>query len=170
MVVLPNVNFLHSSTLTGTRSMTAHEIGNEIHTVISDIGKENVVSLVTDNASAETTAWDVTRNDLGNEDLLCTGCIVHGGSLLFKDVIKAHKFGFETVDKVNDVVQYLRSHQWIVAKIREVSGLTVKYHAPTRFAGVYYTMKRLLKLKSAIRALVVSEEYTKIKATPIRML
>ena len=165
MIVIQNATFLHSTTLTGTRSMNAQEIATEVDEAISSIGKDNVVALVTDNASAETTAWDIVRNDLGNDDVLCTGCVVHGGSLLFKDVIKCHKFGFETVDKANDLVSYLRSHQWLLAKVREKSNLTVKYHCATRLAGSYFTMQRLLKLKSTIRAIAATEEYDE-KAYP----
>ena len=138
MIVLEDVAFLHSTTVSGTKTMNARAIADEILEVVDDIGADHVVSVVTDNASSETTAWDFVRDKL--ENILCTGCVVHGCNLLFKDVINKSEWATDIVEKSNSLATFCRSHQWLLARIREESGLTVTYHCITRFGGCYYTM------------------------------
>ena len=55
--------------------------------VIDDIGLKNVVVVVTDNAQAETTAWDhIRKHTYDHYQILCTGDCGHGGNLLFKEI------------------------------------------------------------------------------------
>ena len=115
--------------------------------------------MVTDNASSETTSWDLIRKEEKKEDILCTGCTVHACNLLFKDVIQKHKWSNDIVEKCNALVTFLRSHNWILSSIREKAKLTVTYHCSTRFAGNYYTMHRLKRLKGTIRTVLTSDEY-----------
>ena len=159
MIVLNEISFLHSTTCSGTKSMNAEAISEEIIEVIDDIGPDYVASLVTDNASSETTAWDYVMNK--HEDVLCSGCCVHGGNLLFKDVTTDHKWSKDIVESANALATFIRSHTWTLARVKEESGLTVTYHCMTRFAGAYYTMHRLMKLKDPIRAIFSSSEYSR---------
>ena len=71
MIVMQDATFMHSSTVTGTKSMNAKNICTKICNAIDEIGNEKVISVVTDNASSETTSWDHIRKQEKKEDIYC---------------------------------------------------------------------------------------------------
>ena len=74
-----------------------------------------------------------------------------------------HQWASSIIEDATDLARFLRSHQWITAKLREKNAKVVIMHCSTRFAGAYYTMRRLLELKKAIREIVVDDEFEKKK-------
>ena len=156
-IVLEDVCFLHSTVSTGTSTQDSPAIAAGISTAIDEIGASNVVSLVTDNASAETTAWDIVREK--HEDVLCTGCVTHGGNLLFKDVVQEYNWSKNIVEEACDLGRFIRSHTWLNMSVRGICGTTPTYHCATRFAGSYFTMHSLLLIKDTIRTVFATTEY-----------
>jgi hypothetical protein len=127
------------------------------------IGIESVAEVVTDNASAETTSWDAIRDV--HPTTLATGCTCHGGNLLFKDVCD-HAWSTKIIDLAVELAKFFRNHQWPAAEVRrrtaaENNGvpLAIILHGKTRFAGVYYCLKRLHQLRGFLRQIVVSQEF-----------
>ena len=130
--------------------------------VITNVGADNVVGLNSDNASAETTSWDVVRDV--HTHVLCVGCTAHGASLLFKQVC-THTFATTILDKAITLAKFMRNHTWTRAEIKRRTtelgrALCIIIHGATRFAAVYYTMKRLGELKGVIRQIVVSDGFS----------
>ena len=156
LIVQDGNAFLHSCTNSGSKKMDAKAIADEMLKVIEDIGPENVAAVTTDNASVETTSWDNVMEE--HPHILCTGCAAHGGSLLFKDICK-HKWAASLSTDVSFLATFLRRHQWITAQLREQRAKMVTMHCSTRFAGIYFTMSRLLELQTPISQIVISREY-----------
>jgi hypothetical protein len=162
MLVCDAVTFFHSSTTSGSVAATGEHIGLECVEVIKDVGPENVAGITNDNASAETTAWEWIRDAYSH--ILCIGCTAHGGSLLFKDVC-AHTWASTRIEKACIVAKFMKNHTWTNAEIKARSkerfdaSKSIITACPTRFAGTYYVIKRLLELRGLMREMVNSDAF-----------
>ena len=156
MIITDRHAFLHSATNSGSKCMNAKAIADEICNVIEDIGPDNVAAVTTDNASSETTSWDTIMHKYPS--ILCTGCSAHGGSLMFKDICK-HRWAVSITDDATFLAKFLRRHQWITAELRARKVRMVTMHCQTRFAGIYFTVSRLVELQTPIGEIIISEEY-----------
>jgi hypothetical protein len=131
--------------------------------VIEEVGADSAAGVVTDNAANETTSWDVIREQ--HPTILATGCTAHGGNLLFKDICE-HTWAANIIDLAVSMAKFFRNHQWPAAEVRRRTAadnngtpLAVILHGATRFAGVYYTLKRLHQLRGTFRQIVVSDDF-----------
>ena len=162
MLILDSITFFYSSTSSGSVAATGEAIGTECLAVIEDVGDENVAGIANDNASAETTSWETIRDAYAH--ILCTGCTAHGGMLLFKDVC-GHAWAAVRIDKVTFLAKFMKNHTWTSAEIKTRSkakfgtSKAVIVSNATRFAGVYYVIKRMLELRGVMRELVNSEDF-----------
>ena len=162
MLVFDDITFYHSATDAGTTRPTGINIGTEAVAVIRDIGADNIAAVATDNAAAETTSWDTIRAAF--DHIQTIGCTTHGGALLFKDVCK-HAWSKKLIEKAELLAKFIRNHQFTSADLERRTtaafGIKLKIilHGATRFAGVYYCLKRLLLLRSVIREMLVSADF-----------
>ena len=163
MWVTDTFTFFFDATNAGVVRPTGANIGAEAIKMIEATGAENVVGVTNDNASAETTSWDYIRD--AYEKILCTGCTTHAGSLLFKDVCD-HVWAQKLVKKATILAKFFRNHQYCNAEVRARTAAAhngqsyaVILHGATRFAGFYYTVKRLVFLRTILREIAASEGF-----------
>ena len=159
MWVTDTIPFFFDATNSGTVRPTSANIAAEAIKMIEVTGPANVAGLANDNAAAETGSWDAIR--AAYSWILCTGCTTHAGALLFKDVCK-HSWAKALIEKAVKVAKFIKHHQFTNADLRVRTKQThgkeycIILHGETRFAGVYYVIKRLLLLRPILREMVAS--------------
>ena len=154
-------DFMIDAVDVGSASQTSTLIGNACLDVMEKFGCEHFCAVVTDNAANETTSWDVITD--AHKDILCTGCAGHAGSLLFKDIFQ-HQWAEKILNETVMLAKFIKHHTWTNQELKrltrdEGSQKSIILHAATRFAGAYYTMKRVLEVKSAIKSMVVTDAF-----------
>lgn len=159
MLVSDEITFFWTATNAGIVRPTGENIGKEACDVIKDVGEDNVAAVTNDNAQAETTSWEYIRNEYPT--ILCTGCTTHGGSLLFKDACD-FPWAKNLIDKATTLATFFKNHQYTAEEVRRRSmdahnkPYCIILPPATRFAYMYYVMKRLILLKSILREIAVS--------------
>ncbi|XP_070055570.1 uncharacterized protein [Nicotiana tomentosiformis] len=125
---------------------------------IDSIGAENVVQVVTDNASENVKAGDLMF--AGYPHIYWTPCAAHSINLIFGDIFKERPFS-------SIFNQTIRVHSYIVQRplllnmmkrFTKQRGLVKP--AKTRFATAFLTLHRMYEQKSNLKKLFVSDEYT----------
>ena len=157
--------FFFDATNNGAERPTAANIAAEAISMITKTGEENVAGLTNDNASAETTSWDAIRDRFLH--VLCTGCSCHAVNLLFKDVCD-HAWAAKIIKKAVFVAKFFKNHQYTNHEIRTRTeaahgkSYVIILHGATRFAGVYYVLKRLCFLRTILREIKASAGFEEI--------
>ncbi|XP_019242058.1 PREDICTED: uncharacterized protein LOC109222111 [Nicotiana attenuata] len=125
---------------------------------IDSIGAENVVQIVTDNASENVKAGDLMS--VVYQHIYWTPCAAHSVNLIFGDIFKERPFS--TVFN-----QAIRVHSYIVQRPlllnmmkRFTKQRSLVKSAKTRFATAFLTLARMYEHKSNLKKLFVSDEYT----------
>ncbi|XP_019237352.1 PREDICTED: uncharacterized protein LOC109217548 [Nicotiana attenuata] len=125
---------------------------------IDSIGAENIVQVVTDNASENVKAGDLMS--VGYPHIYWTPCAAHSVNLIFGDIFKERPFS--TVFN-----QAIRVHSYIVQRPlllnmmkRFTKQRSLVKPAKTRFATAFLTLHRMYEQKSNLKKLFVSDEYT----------
>ena len=161
MWVMNEATFFFTATNAGTVRPTGMNINQETIKVIEDTGP-NVAAITNGNAEAETTSWDTIRDEF--PAVLCTGCTTHARALLFNDVCD-HPWAIKLIEKSTKLAKFFQHHAFTNTEIRRRAKeahdqeYAVIIHGATRFAGIYYTVKRLLFLKNIMREIEVSDGF-----------
>ena len=155
------LDFMLDAEDVGQASQTADAIGEACLAKVEEVGVDSFVAVVTDNAANETTSWDVITDKY--PEILCTGCACHAASLMYKDIM-THNWSKKNLDDATTLAKFIKSHTWTHMELKKRTKATghqksIILHAATRFAGSYYTMNRLLEVKSEVREMVVSEGF-----------
>nr|XP_009780478.1 PREDICTED: uncharacterized protein LOC104229520 [Nicotiana sylvestris] len=129
-----------------------------ILSTIDSIGAENVVQVITDNASENVKAGDMMSACYPH--IYWTPCAAHSVNLIFGDILKERHFS--TVFN-----QAIRVHSYIIQRPlllnmmkRFTKQRSLVKHAKTRFATAFLTLARMYEQKSNLKKLFVSDEYT----------
>ncbi|KAE8793328.1 hypothetical protein D1007_32029 [Hordeum vulgare] len=130
--------------------------------VVEDIGYENVVQVITDNASNVKGAGLMIQAKYNN--IYWTPCIVHCLNLVLKDICdpKMHDEDYEVlhfIEEVADLAQFVKkfimTHGMRSSMLNEFSKLKFLHIAETRFASVVIMLKRFLLIKDALTLMVI---------------
>ncbi|XP_070043656.1 uncharacterized protein [Nicotiana tomentosiformis] len=126
--------------------------------IIDSIGAENVVQVVTDNASENVKADDLMS--AGYPHIYWTPCAVHSINLIFGDIFQERPFS-------SIFNQAIRVHSYIVQRPlllnmmkRFTKQRSLVKPAKTKFATAFLTLHRMYEQKSNLKKLFVSDEYT----------
>lgn len=128
---------------------------------IEQIGVENVVVNIMDNTSANRNANRIIEQRFPT--VAAIGCSAHVMDLLMEDFGKFPAVK-EVVDASKKVVKYIRDHHSTLASFRTKSaelsgGLELVLPGDTRFATAYICMARMEKVKKALEAVVLDEDF-----------
>ncbi|OIT06961.1 hypothetical protein A4A49_18386 [Nicotiana attenuata] len=125
---------------------------------IDSIGAENIVQVVTDNASENVKDGDMMSACYPH--IYWTPCAAHSVNLIFGDIFKERPFS--TVFN-----QAIRVHSYIVQRPlllnmmkRFTKQRSLVKPAKTRFATAFLNLARMYEQKSNLKKLFVSDEYT----------
>ena len=125
--------------------------------VVEEIGEENVVQVITDNASNYVNAWMRLMEKRGR--LWWTPCAAHCIDLMLEDIGKLNVHA-NTLAKARQVVKFIYGHTWVLSLMRTFT----KNHelirpAITRFATSFLTLQSTYKKKQVIVAMFSSEKW-----------
>ncbi|RVW81801.1 hypothetical protein CK203_051610 [Vitis vinifera] len=121
------------------------------------IGEENVVQVITDNASNYVNAG--MRLMEKRSRLWWTPCAAHCIDLMLEDIGKLNVHA-TTLSRARQVVKFIYGHTWVLSLMRTFT----KNHelirpAITRFATAFLTLQSLYKQKQALIAMFSSEKW-----------
>ncbi|RVW96149.1 hypothetical protein CK203_037756 [Vitis vinifera] len=119
--------------------------------VVEEIGEENVVQVITDNASNYVNAG--MRLMEKRRKLWWTPCVAHCIDLMLEDIGKLNVHA-TTLSRARQVVKFIYGHTWVLSLMRTFT----KNHellrpAITRFAIAFLTLQSLYKQKQTLIAM-----------------
>lgn len=138
----------------------------EAHSLVKELTKTPVVSVVTDNAAVMLAATRLLDEPGEEEEIWTkTGCVIHRYSLLFKDICSLPHFEV-TLKKMRDVAVFFKRRAKAQAVLegrqKELSENVTSVPLPshTRFGYHYVTLEWFLKNVDALKAAVVHPSWT----------
>jgi hypothetical protein len=160
------INFLVNSP-EGTYFLESVDASSDIHDSfmladllekkVEEIGKENVVQVVTDNGANYKAASRILMDRIPT--LFWSPCAAHCLDLMPKEIGNLQYFK-KPIARARRVTNFIYRHGRILSLMREkIGGADLVRPAATRFATAFLTLKSLFKHKDALKALFVSEEW-----------
>lgn len=126
--------------------------------VIQEVGEENVVQVISDNASNYKNVGAKLMER--KEKLWWTPCAAHCIDLMLEDISKMAWFD-DTLKRARCISKYLYGHQWVLALMRKYTNNSeILRPAVTRFATSFLTLQSLQKQKDNLVALFASQEWS----------
>jgi hypothetical protein len=161
------INFLVNSP-EGTYFLESVDASSEVHSAtmladllqekIEDIGKDNVVQVVTDNGANYKAAGKILMDRIPT--LFWSPCAAHCLDLMLEEIgnLKAFK---KPIARAQRVTTFIYRHGRLLSAMRaQTGGTDLVRAAKTRFATSFLTLKSLYKNKDALKSLFVSETWT----------
>jgi hypothetical protein len=160
------INFLVNSPA-GTYFLESVDASTEAHDAttlvdlleqkIVQIGKENVVQVVTGNGANYKAAGKLLMQQIPT--LFWSPCAAHCLDLMLEDIGKLKNFK-KPITQAKRVTTFIYRHGRILSTMREkTSGMDLVRPAATRFATCFLTLKNLHKHRDALRGLFVSDTW-----------
>ena len=157
--------------LSSSDSEDAQAVANLIITQIERIGETNVVQVVTDTCSVMKAAWKIIEARF--PWITCTCCGPHVLSLELCDIGKIPEVAAIIAKCQKVLKRFWGKTRWPRSRLREVTAVNHGkeiglYKAkPTRFAGKFREMARMLRVKADLKQIVVSADYAQRKFKPL---
>nr|XP_045083750.1 uncharacterized protein LOC109738638 [Aegilops tauschii subsp. strangulata] len=123
---------------------------------ILDVGKENVVQVVTDNGANYKKAGHLLMERMPT--LYWTPCACHCLDLMLEDIGKLKAFK-KPIAGARRVTTFIYRHGRLLSPMRKATGGDLVRPAATRFATAILTLRSLVKNKAALRSLFTSDEW-----------
>ncbi|XP_074308360.1 uncharacterized protein LOC141643211 [Silene latifolia] len=145
-------------------------IASLLSEVIDEVGDQNVVQVLTDNASNCKGAGELIEGRYSH--IYWTPCVVHTLNLALKNICAARNTNNneETYNECHWITEihvdalfiknYIMTHGMRLAIFNKFSPLKLLSVADTRFASIVVMLKRLKLLKTSLQSMVVSEAWT----------
>lgn len=125
--------------------------------VVREVGEENVIQVVTDNASNYKNAG--LRLMQRRERLWWTPCAAHCIDLMLEDISKMAIFE-KSIKSAKQVVKFLYGHTWVLYLMREfTSNKEIIRPAVTRFATAFLTLQSIYKQKQPLQMMFNSKQW-----------
>ncbi|RVX18452.1 hypothetical protein CK203_006547 [Vitis vinifera] len=103
-----------------------------LKTVIKEVGKENVVQIVTDNGSAFMKAG---KQLMKKYNLYWTPCAAHCIDLIFEDIGKRPSV-IEVINNARKITNFIYNHGWLLAQMRLYCGGDIVRPGATRMTNI----------------------------------
>ena len=153
----------------GTSFLESKEVSAESHTgelifqyvnsCIDKVGADNVVQVVTDNASNNMAAKDLLSVE--RPKIFWTSCATHTINLMLEGMGKMKKFK-TTIDQAKSLTIFIYAHHRTLALMRKFTKKReIVRPGVTRFASNFLTMQSLYE-KEQLRKMSQSDEWEKI--------
>eukprot|EP00271_Cylindrocystis_brebissonii_P023242 TRINITY_DN953_c0_g1_i2.p1 TRINITY_DN953_c0_g1~~TRINITY_DN953_c0_g1_i2.p1 ORF type:complete len:796 (+),score=98.22 TRINITY_DN953_c0_g1_i2:906-3293(+) len=131
---------------------TGEWIETELKKAMANVGEENVVQVVMDNAGANRLASELLVDEFAK--LHYTNCAAHCLDLLLEDIGKENWVA-RNISAANAIVKYVRNKTWVRALFRTKSpNRTLLRPNKTRFATSWLMLQRLHDRRAAIHEMV----------------
>ncbi|KAM0876473.1 hypothetical protein ACQ4PT_036159 [Festuca glaucescens] len=161
--------FLKSIATKGEIKSTEY-IFEKLREIIDEVGVENVVQVITDNAANCRSAGLMVEAKYNN--IYWTPCIVHTLNLAVKDICDPKNFAGdnevlwfirEIADEASFIKNYIMNHSMRLSMFNTHSKLKFLQIAETRFASILIMLKRFLDIKESLVLMVVHENWAAYK-------
>lgn len=138
--------------------------------VLNEVGHQNVVQIITDNAANRKAAGEIIECMFPH--IYWTPCVVHTLNLALKNICTAKNVegNIVTYEECNWITNihgdalaikhFIMNHNMRLSIFSKFSPLKLLSVADTRFASIVVMLKRLKLIKRGIQAMVISEEWT----------
>ncbi|XP_076931764.1 uncharacterized protein LOC143597027 [Bidens hawaiensis] len=155
----------------GTVFLSSKECLNEAHTsenifeyvdkCIEEVGPENVVQVVTDNASNNMGASKLLK--VKRPTVFWISCATHTINLMLEAIGGLPRYK-KTIDEAKKLTVFIYSHHKTLALMRKYTKKrNIVRPGVTSFASAFLTLQSLLDKKSQLRQMFSSEEWVKCK-------
>nr|XP_011458667.1 PREDICTED: uncharacterized protein LOC101299743 [Fragaria vesca subsp. vesca] len=155
----------------GTTFLSSKESSDEAHTgsyifeyvdkCIEEVGPENVVQVVTDNASNNMAAGDLLK--LKRPNIFWTSCATHTLNLMLQGIGNQPRFK-GVIEKAKAFTIYIYAHHKTLSLMRRFTKKKdIVRPRVTRFATAFLTLQSLMEKKSELRAMVARSEWSASK-------
>ncbi|XP_077233649.1 uncharacterized protein LOC143875954 [Tasmannia lanceolata] len=155
----------------GTSFLSSVEDSEEAHTgqyifeyvdkCIEDLGPQNVVQVVTDNASNNMAAAMILKEKRPN--IFWTSCATHTLNLILEGIGKTPRFK-GVIEKAKALTIFIYAHHKTLAMMRKFTKKRdIVRPGVTRFASSYLTLQSLMEKKDKLRLMFSSEEWGECK-------
>ncbi|KAG5528703.1 hypothetical protein RHGRI_029392 [Rhododendron griersonianum] len=142
-------------------SHTGVYIFDYVDKFIEDIGAQNVVQVVTDNASNNMAAADLLK--IKRPNIFWTSCGTHTINLMLEGIGKQSKFK-ATIDKAKAFTIFVYAHHNTLAMRRKYTKKRdIVRPGVTRFATSFLTLQSLMEKKQELRAMFSSNAWGESK-------
>jgi Protein of unknown function (DUF 659)/hAT family C-terminal dimerisation region/BED zinc finger len=159
MICTPKPIF-YKSIATDANRHTAEYISEKMISVLREVGAENFLAIVSDNAANMKASWKIIQKTFPH--IYCYGCIAHGLNLLIGDVCKLPSL-LTILDNVKEIVLYVRRHQVVNATVtknqQKQKGTTTRLQLPvvTRWGSNVHCLKSLVNTKAALQTTFIDD-------------
>ncbi|TQD97471.1 hypothetical protein C1H46_016932 [Malus baccata] len=155
----------------GTIFLSSKECSSEAHTgeyifeyvdkCIEEIGPQNVIQVVTDNASNNMAAANMMKKKRPN--MFWTSCATHTLNLMLQGIGNLSRFT-RVVDKAKAFTIFIYAHHKILALMRKhTKKRDIIRSGVTRFATSFLTLQSLMDKKKDLKVMVASDEREQCK-------
>ncbi|XP_072146540.1 putative transcriptional regulator tpeD [Setaria viridis] len=149
-------------------------IAEKLRAIIDEVGRQNVVQIITDNAANCKGAGILIEAE--NDHIFWTPCVVHTLNLAMKNICEPklprtptdedmHVWG--QLEFIHDVKveasmikNFIMNHGMHLSMFNEFSHLKLLSIAETRFASVVCMLKRFVEVKAALQHIVISDKWS----------
>ncbi|XP_052620859.1 uncharacterized protein LOC128126784 [Lactuca sativa] len=138
--------------------------------VINEIGHENIVQIITDNAANCKAAGEIIESQFPH--IYWTPCVVHTLNLALKNIcsprnVETNELTYEQCRWIKEVHEeafaikkFIMNHNMRLSIFTKFTPLRLFSVADTRFASIIVMLKRLKLIKRGLQAMVISEEWS----------
>ena len=145
-----------SSKDTSKDSHTGEFIFNYIDQCIEDIGADNIVQVVTDNATNNVAAAKMLKQK--RPRIFWTGCAAHTVDLMLEGISKLSGFA-RIIDQAKAVTIFIYAHHKTLSMMRAYAKRDIVRPGATRFATCFLTLHSLYEKKTQLKNMFGSDEW-----------
>uniref|UniRef100_A0A0A9EF24 DUF659 domain-containing protein n=1 Tax=Arundo donax TaxID=35708 RepID=A0A0A9EF24_ARUDO len=150
---------------------TKEYIAEKLRAVIEEVGRQNVVQIITDNAANCKGAGLLVQAEYSN--IFWTPCVVHTLNLALKNIcdpkvpkneedeyIWHHLEFIHTIKTEAQMIKnFIMNHGMRLSMFNEFSRIKLLAIAETRFASVVCMLQRFVEVKRALQSMVISDKW-----------
>lgn len=163
LVNSPDGTFFGGSVDASSQIQDANMLFDLFDKKVCEIGEDNVIQLVTDNAANCKKAGELLMRR--RKKLFWTPCAAHCIDLMLEDVGKIKSFK-NVINKAMKMTSFIYRHARILDAMRgKTKGADLVRAGVTRFASSFLTLQSVLKHQEPLRQLFVSDDWVKCKVS-----
>ncbi|KAL0227493.1 hypothetical protein RCL1_003637 [Eukaryota sp. TZLM3-RCL] len=140
------------------KSKTADYVAEVIIDHINKVGEENVILVITDNASECKAAGTIVEEVV--PQVFWSPCTSHTVDLFLKDIPKHFPTFVSVFESVKAINQFMTARSSVHHVFRGHADLEIKTPGKTRFFSNFITLERTLKLRAAFERTLIDESFT----------
>ncbi|KAJ0242651.1 hypothetical protein HA466_0205970 [Hirschfeldia incana] len=142
-------------------SHTGEFIHQYVKECIEDVGIENVVQVVTDNALNNMAVARILKDKMPN--IFWTSCAAHTVNLMLESIAKLQSFK-TIIQRAKGFTITVYAHHKTLAMMRKFTDNTkIVRPGVTRFASCFLTLQSLMEKTNQLQAMFVSADWKKCK-------